>query len=178
MNTKIMEGLIGAGTNMRQTDTTMRVFRDARRRGDQAAMERAMDYTGDFMEKAGEYQAKAQEGMEEDAREARERLKTQMEEAVETRREEQKAQETRREGKNVQGTAAAENGEEKKPIADSAQVSPEGLALLEGALCSEGQESETGVARPGAKCLDQPVIYTRTGAVSPGEQKPGMTVSV
>ena len=85
MNTKIMEGLVGATTNMRQTDTTMRVFRDARRRGDLDVMERAMEYTGDYTQKAGEYQEKAQEGMEEEAQEVREKMKAQMAEAIQNR---------------------------------------------------------------------------------------------
>ena len=119
MNTKIMEGLVGATTNMRQTDTTMRVFRDARRRGDLDVMERAMEYTGDYTQKAGEYQEKAQEGMEEEAQEVREKMKAQMAEAIQNRKEEQKEQDEK-----------LAEAKEKKQQADTLEVSQEGQALL------------------------------------------------
>lgn len=44
MNTKTMEGLVGARTNMNLMNTPMRVFKEARRKGDTATMERAMGY--------------------------------------------------------------------------------------------------------------------------------------
>ena len=39
MHTKTMEGLVGARTNMNLLNTPMRVFKDARRRGDTATMD-------------------------------------------------------------------------------------------------------------------------------------------
>ena len=71
MHTKTMEGLIGARTNMNLMNTPMRVFKEARRKGDTETMERAMGYVGDFSDKAEEYKAEADKGMEEDAKEAR-----------------------------------------------------------------------------------------------------------
>ena len=88
MNTKTMEGLVGARTNMNLVNTPMRVFKEARRKGDTAPMERAMGYVVEFSEKAEDYKAEADKGMEEDAREAREKEKFQREEAVRRRREE------------------------------------------------------------------------------------------
>ena len=73
MNTKTMEGLVGASTNMEMVNTPFRVFREARRRGDTATMERAMGYMNEFSEKAESYKVKADEGMKEDAKEAREK---------------------------------------------------------------------------------------------------------
>ncbi|MDE6014663.1 MAG: hypothetical protein K2H41_03020 [Acetatifactor sp.] len=58
------------------------MIKEARRRGDMAAMERAMGYAGEFSDKAEEYKAEADKGMEEDAREAREKAKLEREEAV------------------------------------------------------------------------------------------------
>lgn len=43
-----MEGLAGAKTNMDLLNTPFRVYKDARRRGDLATMERAMGYVKDF----------------------------------------------------------------------------------------------------------------------------------
>ena len=77
MNTKTMEGLVGARTNMNLVNTPMRVFKEARRKGNTAAMERAMGYAAEFSDKAQEYKAEADKGMEEDAREAREKAKLQ-----------------------------------------------------------------------------------------------------
>lgn len=88
MNAKTMEGLVGARTNMDLMNTPMRVYKEARRRGDTATMERAMGYAGEFSDKAEEYKAEADKGMEEEAREAREKVKLEREEAVRKRREE------------------------------------------------------------------------------------------
>lgn len=88
MNAKTMEGLVGARTNMDLMNTPMRVYKEARRRGDTATMERAMGYAGEFSDKAEEYKAEADKGIEEDAREAREKVKLEREEAVRKRREE------------------------------------------------------------------------------------------
>ena len=63
MHTKTMEGLIGARTNMEMLNTPFRVFKEARRKGDTAMMERAMGYMGDFHEDAYEYKKEADEGM-------------------------------------------------------------------------------------------------------------------
>ena len=93
MHTKTMEGLVGARTNMNLLNTPMRVFKDARRRGDTATMERAIGYVSDFSKQAQEYQAEADKGMEEDARQAREKAKLQQEEAVLKRKEERKKME-------------------------------------------------------------------------------------
>lgn len=151
MNTKIMEGLVGAGTNMRLTDTTMRVFRDARRRGDLGAMERAMDYTNDFTRKADEYQDKAQEGMEEEAREVREKQKTQMAEAIRKRKEEQKELEEK--------TAA------KEPEPDTVEISEEGKALLARSLDEKSGEDYPSVTSSNQKSSIQhlPLQYTNSG---------------
>ncbi len=71
MNTKIMEGLAGASTSMNLLNTPMRVYKEARLKGDTATMERAAGYVGDFAGRAEEYKTEAYKGMEEDAREAR-----------------------------------------------------------------------------------------------------------
>lgn len=95
MHIKTMEGLTGAHTNHNLLKTPIRVFKEARRRGDMATMERAMDYASDFAGKTQEYQAKAEEGMKEDAKEATEREKLELEKAIERRKEErEKLEET------------------------------------------------------------------------------------
>lgn len=54
MHTKTMEGLVGARTNMNQLNTPMRVYKEARRKGDTATMERAMGFVNDFSDKEQE----------------------------------------------------------------------------------------------------------------------------
>ena len=74
MNTKTMEGIVGARTNMNLTNTPMRVYKEARRKGDMAVMERAMGYVHEFSDKAEEYKAKAHDGMKEAGEEVRDKL--------------------------------------------------------------------------------------------------------
>lgn len=146
MHTKTMEGLVGARTNMELLNTPMRVYRDARRRGDTAVMERAMAYAGDFSEKAEEYRKKADEGMEEDVKEAREKEKTMREESLKKRKEEKKKQEERIE-------------EQKEARADTLEVSEEGRALAEDFKETGTKPAETA----GTGGRTEPVIYTDTG---------------
>ncbi len=93
MQIKTMEGLVGASFNMNLVDVPMRVYKDACRRGDLATMERSMGYVTEFSGRADEYGKKAEEGMKEEAEEAREKEKQQREEALEKKREERAEQE-------------------------------------------------------------------------------------
>lgn len=147
MNTKTMEGLVGASTNIKNTDVPMRVFRDARRRGDISVMERAMGYAADYAEKAHGYQAEAEEGMKEDAKEAREKAKAEQEKAIEKRREEREKMEERL---------------EKSKEADTVEVSEEGKVLLKENMESGGVSLEEGKVEN----QTEPVIYTKDGTAS------------
>lgn len=85
-----MEGLIGASVNMKLTSTPMRIYKDAERRGDTDAMERAMGYVTDFQEKAHEYSDKAQEELTKELKEERKEQELKREQAIEKRKEETK----------------------------------------------------------------------------------------
>ena len=102
MHTKTMEGLIGARTNMNMTNVPMRVFKEARRRGDTGTMERAMGYVNDFETRAYQYKDTAEEGMKEEAEEAREKKKQELEERIEKSREERKELEAQREQERIE----------------------------------------------------------------------------
>ena len=147
MNTKTMEGLIGAGTNMELVNTPMRVFKEARHRGDTATMERAMDYANEFTDKAAAYKVKAEEGTREDVKEARKEAEQAREEAIEKRREERRKQaeeltarreenrkstegiaENASESKATQG-AAGQTGNAMDNITDTVEISEEGKIL-------------------------------------------------
>ncbi len=146
MHVKTMAGLTGARTNMELARVPMRVYKEARRRGDLSAMERAMGYTVEFQEQAEDYSEKAQEGMEEDARLAGEKAELQRQQMAEERRTKRDAERERLEslraadGAQAKGTgevrAESANVETEKTkqvpsINDTVEISREGKALLE-----------------------------------------------
>lgn len=88
MHVKTIEGLVGAGTNMNLLNTPLRVYKEARRRGDTATMERAMGYVSEFAGKTEEYKAETGEGMKEDAKAAKEKAELEREKAIQKRKEE------------------------------------------------------------------------------------------
>ena len=132
MNTKTMEGLIGAGTNMKLVDTPMRVFREARRKDDTATMERAMGYATEFAGKADKYRAQADEGTLEEAKEAREKAELEREEAIAKRREERERLTEQIENTSVENTNPANT------IVDTVEISAAGKALLNQEMPAEG----------------------------------------
>lgn len=135
MNTKTMEGLIGAGANMELVNTPMRVYKEARRKGDTATMERAMGYADELAGYAEEYRLKAHEGTREDVKESREEEEKMRNEAIEKRREERKKleeriDEVRADRETPEGTI----GESKNPadeIIDTVEISEAGKTALE-----------------------------------------------
>lgn len=165
MHTKTMEGLIGARTNMNLMNTPMRVFKEARRKGDTETMERAMGYVGDFSDKAEEYKAEADKGMEEDAKEARKKAELQREEAVQKRREEREKLE-----------AKIEENRNADTNADTVEISEEGKVLLKDNLDTDAVGVETDVVKSDA--VKEPVTYTKAGNAVPMEQETSISVSV
>lgn len=106
MHTKTMEGLAGASMNMKMMNTPFRVYQEAERRGDTSVMERAMGYVGETADKAEDYQKKIEKGMKEEAKEAREKAKSEQENAVRKRKEERGEQEKRKEESNMPAETA------------------------------------------------------------------------
>ena len=163
MNTKTMEGLIGAGANMKLVDTPMRVFKEARRKGDTATMERAMGYASELGSKADEYRAQAEKGTKEEAKEAREKAELEREKAIERRRDERRTLEeqleTRREehqnsvdrigeteavyetpeNKTKESTNPADN------IVDTVEISEAGMALLNQDMSAAGEKQNSRI---------------------------------
>ena len=165
MHTKTMEGLVGARTNMNLMNTPMRVFKEARRKGDTETMKRAMGYVGDFSDKAEEYKAEADKGMEEDAKEAREKAELQREEAVQKRREEREKLE-----------AKIEENRNADTNADTVEISEEGKVLSKDNLDTDAVGVETDVVKSDA--VKEPVTYTKAGDAVPMEQETSISVSV
>lgn len=176
MNAKTMEGLVGAGTNMELLNTPFRVYKEARRRGDTATMERAMGYVNEFSNRADEYKTKADEGMKEDAEEAREKAELEREKAIQTRKEEREKLENRIEeglekrlGENIEGNKDKNEG------IDTVEVSEEGKLLLKNMAADRVADNETTIS---VKDDMEPVIYTKSGEVSQTKQVVGISVSV
>ncbi len=167
MHTKTMEGLAGASMSMKLMNTPLRVYKEAERRGDTAAMERAMGYAGDFTDKAEEYQKVTEKGMKEDAKEAREKAKTEQENAIQKRREEREELEKR--------IAESQNKD-----TDTVTISERGKAALDEKTDSVQAGADNGISAE--KTVDavktEPVIYMKTGESAGSDPGANLSVSI
>ncbi len=159
MNTKTMEGLVGARRNIDLVNTPMRVYNQAERQGNMGAMERAMGYVHEFADKAEDYKTKAYEGMKEEAKEAREQARLEREKAIQKHKEEREKFEERIE----------ENKE-----TDIVEFSEEGKVLLK----DNTMFDNTDVAETKVDSVKQPVTYTKTGDISQVEQDANISISL
>ncbi len=155
MNVQMMEGLLGASSNIKLSGTPMSVYRQASAEGDAEKMKRALGYTGECTEKAVKYQEKLDKGMKAEAKAEKEKAKLEQEAAIEKRREERKRAEEGTESGRTQET-------------DLVQISEEAKA----AALKNNQPAEA------AEPIDsEPVIYTPSGEVSPAPVESEPTVS-
>ncbi len=174
MNTKTMEGLVGARTNMKLMDTPMRVYKEARRKGDLETMERAMGYANECSGRAEEYKAEADEGMKKDAEETRKIAEEQREEAIQKRREEREKLEEKIEEKIEESRDGDINTDAKETKACLLEISEEGKVLLKDSTDSDS----TVPAETKTDAVKEPVTYTKTGETVPAEQGVSISVSV
>lgn len=169
MHVKTMEGLTGAHTNHNLLKTPFRVFKDARRRGDMAAMERAMGYMEDFEGKAKEYQAEAEEGMEEDAKEAAERVQRDREKLIEKCREDRLEQEERIQAAAKQPEEGTEGAKPEwgSPGPDKLEISKEGQMLSDNGMkqapLKGAGNNSASEEKPSQPPELKSVVYTREG---------------
>ena len=167
MHVKMMEGLAGASMNMKMMNTPFRVYQEAERRGDTSVMERAMGYVGETADKAEDYQKKIEKGMKEEAKEAREKAKSEQENAVRKRKEERGEQEKR--------IAESQNED-----TDIVSISERGKAALDEKTDSVQTGADNGISAE--KTVDvvkmEPVIYTKTGESAGPEPDANLSVSV
>lgn len=163
MHTKTMEGLIGARTNMNLMNTPMRVYREARQKGDSETMERAMGYVNECFDRAEEYKAEADEGMKKDAEEARRTSKEQQDEAIQKRRDEREKLEKK-----------IEENRGNDANTDTVEISEEGKVLLKDSTGLDDMvsiETKTDAVR-------EPITYTKTGEAVPAEQSTNTNISI
>lgn len=195
MHTNTMEGLVGASTNRNLVNIPMRVYKEARRRGDTETMKRAMGYADDFSGKAEEYRKKADKGMEEDAKEAREKAESERENAIQRRREERREQEKRIEERAEKN--AEERGEkvtEKRAEGKTeGRIEESGNKNLDMAGNGGGGQTawsgkpgpdlpETAIDTSAGETTDaarrKPALYTKTGEIVRSEPSANLSVSV
>ncbi len=174
MHVKTMEGLVGARTNMKLMDTPMRVYKEARRKGDLETMERAMGYANECSGRAEEYKAEADEGMKKDAEETRKIAEEQREEAIQKRREEREKLEDRIEENRNADTNTDTNTDTKETKACLVEISEEGKVLLKDSTDSDSTVSD----ETKTDAVKEPVTYTKTGETVPAEQGASISVSV
>ena len=152
MNVQMMEGLLGASSNIKLSGTPMSVYRQASAEGDTEKMKRALGYTGECAGKAAKYQEKLDKGMKAEAKAEKEKAKLEQEAAIEKRREERKR---------------AEEGTESGRRTDLVQLSEAAKAALKNNKPVEAAESIDS----------EPVTYTPTGeiAAAPTETEPSVS---
>ena len=167
MHTKTMEGLTGASMSMKLMNTPMRVYKEAEHRGDTAAMERAMGYAGDFADKAEDYRKTTEKGMKEDAKEAREKAKTEQENAIRKRREQREEMEKK--------IAESRNGD-----TDTVSISESGKAALDGKTDSvqTGADNGISVEETADAIKMEPAIYSKSGEKAESESGANFSVFV
>lgn len=131
MNVKTMEGLLGANANINLMATPMRVYEEAKIKGEEDKMERAMGYVCDFSNKAQSYNENVGEGLIEEAKEAKEAQKAESEKNAEANRFEK----TKEQAEPKKGIKTNADG-------DSAEISEEAKAYSEDNVRGAGDFSD------------------------------------
>lgn len=139
-----MEGLIGASVNMKLSQTPMRVFKEAERRGNTEVMKRAMGYVTDFQEKAHECSDRAQEELAKELKEERKEQEIKRQQALERK------EETKEYVEKIQ-----ENNKSDISATDRVEISEEGKVVLK-------NNSQTEETTPIMETTDVK-IYTSEG---------------
>ena len=167
MHAKTMEGLAGASMSMKLMNTPMRVYKEAERRGDTAVMEQAMGYASDFADKAEDYRKTTEKGMKEDAKEAREKAKTEQENAIQKHREQR--------GELEKRIAKSRNGD-----TDTVSISESGKAALDGKADSvqTGADNGISVEETADAIKMEPAIYSKSGEKAEFESGANFSVFV
>lgn len=84
MHIQTMEGLLGAKTNMNMLEGPIRIYREAERRGDLGAMERAGNYITEFAGRKDDYRKEIEKGMEQEREDSRKEKKKEQQEGQRT----------------------------------------------------------------------------------------------
>ena len=164
MIAKTAEGLLGANNAMNVIRTPMKVFKEARARGDKETMDRAMGYVEKSHDEAWEKKYAADEGLKQEAEENKLKAEQEREELAQRIRENRDELENRiEESGNGIETVVSEGG--------TGESETEGDALTEAVTAAVS-------AKAAEPAQTDPVTYTRSGEVKVVEVKPEFSVSV
>lgn len=164
MIAKTAEGLLGANNAMNVIRTPMKVFKEARARGDRETMDRAMGYVEKSHDEAWEKKYSADEGLKQEAEENKLKAEQDREELARRIREKLDELENRTDGNGIEtitDTAAAE----------ASETDPAAEALNKIA-------AEAATADNTAADSPTPVTYTKSGEVKPAAAEVKFSVTV
>lgn len=156
MNTKMIEGLVGASNNMSLTNVPMKVFNEARLKGEVDVMDRSMKYVGKSIQKVKEYSETTDAGMKEEVENAREKKKLEDEKALEAL--------------NSTSLDKSEKAKVSGVNEDVLELSEEGRAILEEKLSPRPKGMDNN--------SEKPLIYTKAGEVGKADYSPVISISV
>lgn len=166
MIAKTTEGLLGANNAMNVIRTPMKVFKEARARGDRETMDRAMGYVEKTHDEAWEKKYSADEGLKQEAEENKVKAERQREELARRISENLEELENRiRESGDENAVGAVEAAE-----AEGAENGAAGETAEAGTSAAGTETAE--IARPAS------VTYTRSGEVKAAEVKTEFSVSI
>ncbi len=166
MIAKTTGNLIGANVAMDEIRTPMKVFKEARARGDTATMKRAMGYVEAFNEDAWEYKTKADEALKQEAVEAKEKERLEREELAERIKENRTETEEKLE--------EASKSPVSEPSADTSEENDGDVNTDSGIeLSTEHTDGEQAKS-----ASDIPVTYTKTGKTVPSNPEIKFSVTV
>lgn len=168
MIARTQEGLIGANNAMNVIRTPMKVFYEARARGDKATMDRAMGYASEINEDAWEHKYNTDEALKQEAEENKakaqqeaEALARRIEESIEENRD--KLEETTEDGSNGLHTLTGVTSEE------NAGQNPEASQSEYSAEKTEPADNHGG---------SEPVTYDKGGKITAAEPKIHFNITV
>lgn len=172
MIAKTQEGLIGANNAMNSIRTPMKVFKEARARGDTATMERAMGYVNEINDDAWKHKYSADEGLKQEAEENKLKAEQEREELAQRIEEnkdklEERIEEGSKEGlQTVVTEVKTEYGENSEASADESTNAADSNQL---AQTNEAVKADS---------TSSAVVYDKSGKVKAAENEVKFSVTV
>lgn len=162
MIAKTADGLIGANVAMNEIRTPMRVFKEARAKGDQATMDRAMGYAEKLNTAAMENKEQTDAALKQEAKENQAKAEQQREELA------QRIRESRKEAE-----------ERLKNADDTSELTVEGASEGKGSEAGKISENTEEMLPLHSETVESvPVTYTKSGDVKPADIQVKFSVTV
>ena len=169
-----MNAFMGASSNLKLVNTPMKVFKEARARGDTEVMKRAMGYVTEFGNNAEKYADKLGEETIKELREARKQQEIEREQAIEEARQKNKTEREQAlndvEKPTVEPTEATDETASDKEANDRVEISENGKAEITEQILS----GEIGIRVQNAVTK----IYSSSGKAQPLKQLQPVVIDV